>query len=62
MLPQNRREKKGGGMRVKKDKGMSASVIAWHYIMLTLLDHMGQRGFENIDITATRKIHTCDES
>jgi hypothetical protein len=36
-------EKKWGGMRVKKDKVVSASVIAWHCIVLTLLDYMGQR-------------------
>jgi hypothetical protein len=42
----------------KKDKAVSVSVIAWHYNVLTLLDYMGQRGFEYSDITATRKVHT----
>jgi hypothetical protein len=61
ILAQNKREKKRvGRMRVKKkDKAVSESVIAWHYSVLTLLDCMGQRGFEYSDITAARKIHTA---
>jgi hypothetical protein len=59
MLPQNEREKKRvERMRVKKDKAVSASVIAWHYSALTLLDYMGQRAFEYSTITALRRICT----
>jgi hypothetical protein len=44
MLPRNKREKKRvGRMRVKEDKVLSASVIAWRYTVLTLLDYVGQR-------------------
>jgi hypothetical protein len=38
MLPEHKREKRVGRMRVKeKDKAVSASVIAWHYSILTQL-------------------------
>jgi hypothetical protein len=48
-----------GRMRVvKKEKAVSAP-DAWHYSVLTLLNYMGQRGFEYSDITATRKICTA---
>jgi hypothetical protein len=62
MLPQNKREKKRvGRMRVKKAKVVSASVIAWHYSVLILLDYMDQREFEYSDFTAARKICTATE-
>jgi hypothetical protein len=53
-------KKRVGRMTVKKmDKVVSASVIAWHYSVLTLLDYMGQTGFEYGGITVARKIHTA---
>jgi hypothetical protein len=59
ILPQNKREKK----RVKKeDKVASASVLAWHYSVLTLLHYIDERGFKYNDITATRKICTVVRS
>jgi hypothetical protein len=47
-------------MRVKnKDKAVSISHSMALQCVDTLLDYMGQRGFEYSDITATRKIHTA---
>jgi hypothetical protein len=58
MLPQNKSEKKRIGRN--HSKVVNASVIAWHYNVLTLLDYMGQRAFEYSNITATREI-LCHE-
>jgi hypothetical protein len=61
MLSQSKREKERvERMRVKKkDKVVSASVLAWRYSALILLDCMGQRRFDYSDVTATRNIRTA---
>jgi hypothetical protein len=53
-------KKRVGRIRVKKrDKAMSASVKAWHYSVMTLLDYVSQRGFKYSDVTAAEKICTA---
>jgi hypothetical protein len=51
MLLLNKREKKRvGRIRIKKDKLLSASHIAWHCIVLTLPGYKGKGAFKFSDI------------
>jgi hypothetical protein len=55
LLRNKRKEKRAGGMTVKKGKALNVTFIAWHYSMCWVLNYMGQRGFEHSDVRASRK-------